>query len=761
MQIVVKKKVLEEMIDQVVREVSSFHSVRIDEIPAKIDEEDKIVPAEEMSTQLSQQKPKVDDPAYKPVNTSELSKAAAVVAEKVPQSKVQQFYKQLKDLAQNTQGKADAEEKEEESMISEKKMQSILSFLLDRPVNIKEARGKRANPNIDRSDLDMVGAMIKDADAGLVAFMDKLEKHDRTQHPNTSRARMAPLTMAGVYALLDGIARKRDIEFRRQAELDPVKAELLAPGGLVVSPDRRTLTLKAMGVTQVERGLAVAQHNLTQAELQAAAEQAVNDYFDELAEYYTTGHLMGDPDSGIKREKQGTLRTEAGDIAQEIFIQLGNQLPMGSKIPEATLRSFAAEASDFVKNTLSPENTSFSFTFTDLIVAKPKKGKKGAEEVESETEDDDDDNATSSTQQVAIDFSSVMADIGNLPAQAGVYSRGFGTAIGQKQISRVDTAAFFKESIGDAIIEAAEGLLDKYIKVRKTKFKPGEEGRNLASDILRRMGGSRSDIPAETVHQYLGDIKQDAEAAGASPEEIERQQFDALFATDVLSRERFEMRTQLYNTFLEEFLGPAIFLAAKGFEDSPRVSKEFQRAAKKPLEQIGDKDPIFNLYTDVLKMFGSSAKLRVSKFFRTYEAVLQEPEFRQFVEKRAGATGLSDLSRASTAFFDKDITLVFIVNMAADYLKKTMRSTTANSLISRDVDGDFRIALAFGKFLEKDIIDGIKDGDAEPLKLLKKVESMIEDSGMGFVKKQPEKKKKDAPISEVAILRGIIRRSLR
>lgn len=758
MQIVVKKKVLEEMIDQVVREVSSFHSVRIDEIPAKIDEEDKIVPAEEMSTQLSQQKPKVDDPAYKPVNTSELSKAAAVVAEKVPQGKVQQFYKQLKDLAQNTQDKTDGNE--EESMISEKKMQSILSFLLDRPVKISEARGKKANPNLDRSDLDMVGAMIKDADAGLVAFMDRLEKHDREQHPNTSRARMAPLTIAGVYALLDGIAKKRESAFRRQSELDPVKAELLAPGGLVVSPDRRTLTLRAMGSTQVERGLAVAQHNLTQEEMQSAAVQAVNDYFDELAEYYTTGHLMGDPDSGIKREKEGTLRTEAGDVAQEIFIQLGNQLPMGSKIPEATLRSFADEASDFVKNTLAPENTSFSFTFTDLIVAKPKKGKKGAEE--EEPEEDDDDNASSSTQHVSIDFSSVMADIGNLPAQAGVYSRGFGTAIGQKQISRVDTAPFFKEAIGDAIISTAEGLLDKYIKTRKKKFKPGEEGRNLASDILRRMGGSRSDAAPEAVHQFMSDIRQSGEEEGQTPEEIERRQFDALFAADVLSRERFEMRTSLYQAFLEEFMAPAIFLASDAFEDSARVSKEFQRAALKPLEQVTDKDPIFSMYTDVLKMFGSSRKMQVSKFFRTYAKILQDPNFKKFVEDQTGATGVSDLSRASTAFFDKDITLVFIVNMAAAYAREKLKEPTiAHTLAGRSRGDEFNIVNSFSDYLEKDIINGIKDGDAEPLKLIKKIENMIEDSGMGFVKKQPEKKKKGEPVSEAAILRSIIRRALR
>lgn len=751
MQIVVKKKVLEEMIDQVVREVSSFHSVRIDEIPAKIDEEDKIVPAEEMSTQLSQQKPKVDDPSYKPVNTSELSKAAAVVAEKVPQSKVQQFYKQLKDLAQNTE---DGSDKSEEAL-SERKMQSILSFLLDRPVKLKEAKGAA---NIDRSDMEIIGAQFKDADAALVSFMDKLEKHDRKQHPSTSRARMVPLTIAGVYALLDGITKKRGTEFRRQSELDPVKAALLAPGGLVVSPDKRTLTLSAMGSTQVERGLAVAQHNLSRNELQDAAVQAVNDYFDELAEYYTTGHLLGDPDSGIEREKKGTLRTEASDIAQEVFIQLGNQLSLGSKIPEASLRNFADEAAEFVKSALSPESTSFSFTFTDLIVAVPKKGKKGAEAEEAE----DDDSVASSEQQVVIDFSSVMADIQNLPAEAGVYSRGYGTPTGQRQISRVNTASFFREALADQIINTAEGLLDKYIKIKKQKFKPGEEGRNLASDILRRMGGSRSDVPAETVHQFVSDIRQAGEEEGQSPEEIERRQFDALFAADILSTERFEMRTRLYQTFLEEFFAPAIFLASEAFEDSARVSQEFQDAAMKPLEKVADKDPVFNLYTDILKMFGSNKKMQVSKFFRTYEKILQDPNFKKFVEEKAGATGISDLGRASTAFFDKDITLVFIINMAAAYAKSKLREPAlAHILVGKSRGDEFNIVNAFGDYIEKDIIDGVEDGDQTSIKLIKKVEDMIEDSGMGFVKKKAEKKKKGEPVSEAAVLRSIIRRALR
>lgn len=752
MQIVVKKKVLEEMIDQVIREVSSFHSVRIDEIPAKLDDDDVVKPAEEMSTQLSEQKPNVDDNAYEPINTSELTKAASALAEKVPQDKVQKFYKQLKDLAQQS---VDGKETDD-SMLSERKMSSILSFLLDRPVSLREARKSAIDP---RSPEGMaIDAQIKAADASVDEFMANIERQDRQQPGATSLGRIPSLTMSVVYSLLAAIAKKAGEQFKRPQDLADIKAELLRPGAITLSSDRRKMRLSARGTTAEVGGFGTALHNVTREEMIAAAEKAINKHFDELAEFITTGHLMGDPGSGIKREKEGSLRTEADDAAKEILIQLGEQLPISASVPDDTLRSFATELGEFIKNTLSPENNQFSYTFADLVI-KVKKGKKGQEATEEEEEDADE---VSTVKQVIIDLSKVAEDIQQLPAEAGVYSRGDMTAIGQKQISRVNTAEFFKNELAQAIAANVEDLLEKFVKVKRDKFTAGSEGRNLASDILRRMGGSRADIPAEKVNLLMRDIGQTGEEEGLTPEEIERRQFDALFAADVLSRERFEMRSSLYQAFIEEFMGPAIFLASKTFEDSATVSREFQNAVLKPLDQVADKDPVFSMYTDILKMFGSSRKMQVTKFFRTYEKILQDPGFKAFVENQTGATGVSDLSRASTAFFDKDNTLVFIVNMAAAYAKTKLREPTmVHALVGKTQGNEFNVVKSFKNYLEKDIIDGIRDGDAEPLKLLKKVESMIEDSGMGFVKKQVEKKKKGEPVNEAAILRSIIRRAIR
>ena len=762
MQIVVKKKVLEALVDKVVREVSSFHSVRIDEIPAKIDEEDVIKPSEEMATQLSQQKPKVDDPAYKPVNTAELTKAAAALAEKVPQEKTEMFYKRLKDL---TQSAKDGKE-EEEASLTEARLDQIVSYLVGRPTKIAEARkGKGLDPRSPEG--QMLDVMIKDADANVRAYMIKLAQHDSTLHGSESLGRMSALTMSGVYALLAAIAKKQGEQFRNVSDLDGVKSDLMSPGALTISDDKRRMTLRAAGTTVEVGGFGAASNNVTIEEMRKAAEDAVAAHFDDLVEFIVTGHFMGDPESGIKREKEGTLRTEANDVAKEVLIQLGNQLPPNSSIPDTTLRSFADEIGEFIKTTLSPENNQFSFTFTDLVM-KVKKGKKGEEATESDLDAED----VSGDRQVVIDLTRVAEDAQKLPTEVGVYARGYATPIGQRQISRVNTAEFFKNELATAIVAACEDLLNRFVKTRNQKFTPGSEGRNLASDILRRLGGSRRDVDPAAVNVMMRDIAEKGAEQDLSPEEIERRQFGFLYSADILSSERAEMRDQLFNTFIASFFHPAVFLASSKFENSKQVSKEFQKATDFSIEQVDDvtKDSlsgaVYDLYTTVLKEFGD--RKAMLPFFRTYNTILNNPEFTKFVADRAGATGISDLSRSKNAFFDKDATLILIVNLASEFASKKLREPTmSNALTGKrggadDDESEFFITAAFEKFCERDLIKSAKDGDPESMKLVDKVADIMDQSGMGFVRVATSKKKKEAePINEISQLRSMIRRAIR
>jgi len=754
MQIVVKKKVLEELVDKVVKEVSSFHSVRIDEIPAKIDEEDVIKPTEEMSTQLSQQKPKVDDPNYKPVNTSELSKAAAAIAEKVPQDKTEAFYKRLKDLAQQ------ASDNKDEEQLSEARLDQIVSYLVGKPVRVNEAKKSAA---IDpRSPEGIVlDTQIKASDASVDAFTDSIERLDRAQHPASSLARMAPMTMRGVYVLFDAIAKKRGEQFKRPSDLAGVKDELLQQGAITLSDDLRKMKLRAKGTTVEVGGFGVALHNVTKEEMLSAAEAAIKNYFDMLVEFITTGHMMGDPTSGIKREREGTLRTEASDVAKEVLIKLGEQLPETASVPEATMRNFADEIGDFIENDLSPENNQFSFTFTDLVI-KVKKGKKG----EEAAEEDEDAAEVSSEKQVVIDLTQLAQDIQSLPTDVGLYTRGDMTAIGQEEISRVNTAKFFKENVAIAIATAVNDLLNKFVKVKGSKFAAGDEGRNLASDILRRMGGARSDVDPATVNLALQDPTLTGITPDDTPEQIAAKQFKFLFKSDILSRDRFEMREQLFNAFMTDFFNPAVFMASKQFENSRDVSVQFQRAASINIGQVDDATKgglpyeIYSMYMTLLKQFGDK-QARIP-FFRKYNEILNNPEFSQFVSDISGKTGLSDLSRSKESFFDKDTTLILVINLASEFAKKRLRQDAAAAILtgkSGEENGEFNVARAFGRFCEQEIIEAAEDGVPDAVKMIDKVADLMEESGMGFIR--AKKKKGAGKVNEIAKLRSMIRKALR
>jgi len=61
-----------------------------------------ISPAGDSATQLSQQRPAVEDDNFVPSNPKELGKALAILGEAVPQEKVAEFYKSFNSLLDKT-----------------------------------------------------------------------------------------------------------------------------------------------------------------------------------------------------------------------------------------------------------------------------------------------------------------------------------------------------------------------------------------------------------------------------------------------------------------------------------------------------------------------------------------------------------------------------------------------------------------------------------------------------------------------------------
>jgi len=98
MQIVVKKKVLEQLIEQLAEE-RGYHTRRYDQIAG---DDKPVMPDAQVASQLSVDTVPVDDPDFLPVNTRELSQAASQMAKNVHADKIQKFYSLLKKITKKT-----------------------------------------------------------------------------------------------------------------------------------------------------------------------------------------------------------------------------------------------------------------------------------------------------------------------------------------------------------------------------------------------------------------------------------------------------------------------------------------------------------------------------------------------------------------------------------------------------------------------------------------------------------------------------------
>lgn len=98
MNVIIDRRALEDFIKSMVNEERSFHTANISEIPAKDDEDEPIVPREQMAVQLSVDEPPVEDPEFIPASSVELGNSASVIAREVPSHQIEYYYRQLHKL---------------------------------------------------------------------------------------------------------------------------------------------------------------------------------------------------------------------------------------------------------------------------------------------------------------------------------------------------------------------------------------------------------------------------------------------------------------------------------------------------------------------------------------------------------------------------------------------------------------------------------------------------------------------------------------
>ena len=95
MQVTVKKKALYDLLSMI---AEGRTGDTLDMMDKFIGEDEPIKPVEMMSSQLTQIKPPVGDDEYVPATVSELANAAAAIAQEVPPSQVDFYYRKLHEL---------------------------------------------------------------------------------------------------------------------------------------------------------------------------------------------------------------------------------------------------------------------------------------------------------------------------------------------------------------------------------------------------------------------------------------------------------------------------------------------------------------------------------------------------------------------------------------------------------------------------------------------------------------------------------------
>jgi len=90
-----------------------------------------IEPVPQMATQLSGEKPPIEDPDFIPSNPDELSRAASLIAKKVPKGKIKKFYSSLMDSLDSVLNLDDVGEEEKDDLRFEESKNPYIGNLVD------------------------------------------------------------------------------------------------------------------------------------------------------------------------------------------------------------------------------------------------------------------------------------------------------------------------------------------------------------------------------------------------------------------------------------------------------------------------------------------------------------------------------------------------------------------------------------------------------------------------------------------------------
>jgi hypothetical protein len=234
MQVVVKKSVLEQMLNQLVEE-RSFHSRRYDQIAG---DDKPVLPDAQVASQLSASTVPLGDPDFLPVNKQQLSSAASQMAQQVSPDKIQKFYSGLKKLIRKTGEKKQYKGMSDTDLMEEVRLEirRMLSEKSDDDESHPMYRDavKAALQRAAQGGIDTVSSVQSRQDAAIraaqgYAYEKKRPDSDDTPYTNVfdinRRPRLEPVELkdrviGDVNRTLDGIKKVKMNPDDKKAKID-------------------------------------------------------------------------------------------------------------------------------------------------------------------------------------------------------------------------------------------------------------------------------------------------------------------------------------------------------------------------------------------------------------------------------------------------------------------------------------------------------------------------------------------------------------
>jgi len=683
MQVIVNKEALESLINKVVKEDRSFHTKNVNELEKAAP---PILPQPEMAQQLSTTKMPVEDDEFVPTNLDELGKATMQLSHKVEDELIEKFYNNFKTLVKKFEA------------MNEARLPSFQGAPVEEPTTKSRAERRAARRaellGADEPETPYIPSTPAE-DAEDIAGSVTPPRRDTTSPENVKRRRAKK--SAGAETTTK--SARSALETPASGEFDPV-AEYLKS---LYKPRQRpewlqnvTMSLSDMVVGDANKLLAaiikkMGEVNVTVESLEAAAMDAINNLTYSIdgdnivitsPEYKVkfTYNTEGNPQNLFSLEQyQENLK----GLTSQTSGGVGSQESWGPKYAAAIRELTYARNDSALETALFEYLPKIQETLTDAVLDSYPPGTEqfNAKEVADKLDVANDQIVDAFIQQgVRPGINTVNETIFGKPVEVSLVIPETDTAMQAIEDSQFGNVLLMLLS---ATPDELRVYVGKKKRTRRSALQMTRSEENYFYDLGMKIGGKDFKMSATEFQERLQNALEARDESGLdlSDEDIINM---ILTRVDIIDANQIEILAKVQDY--------AYSLFEKYMQSNPALLKQF--SIDKLLEVIPE--DLGGLRPDLREVFDKffkeiimayTNKNVVTPFFKTYDAIVNDPMTKQNFKDTAGVKHSQIYDQPGAGRRAKDITN-FVGNLRhiSEFMKskaKTMRSTGSTILAGK------------------------------------------------------------------------------